>query len=104
MTEEHHNASDEAQVRGRKRDDKLRQAQKDADLKWVMSDPRGRRFIWDLLAFTGIHQDSFSTNALTMARNEGRRAVGLHLEIDTLNACAGSFLAMQAEAQKETPV
>lgn len=101
MSEDLHNASDEVKVRGRKRQENLQQMQDNADLAWVMSDPRGRRFIWRLLGFCGIHQDSFHTNALTMANNEGRRKVGLFLEVETLTACAGSFQTMQAEAFKE---
>jgi hypothetical protein len=102
VSDEVHNASDEAQVKGRRKQENLRAVQDAADLNWVMADPRGRRFMWRLMGFCGIHQDSFSTNALTMANAEGRRKVGLFLEVETLTACPGSFLAMQAEAQKES--
>jgi len=101
VTDEIHNASNEGQVKGQRKQENLRAVQDGMDLSWVMGDPRGRRFVWRLIGFCGIHQDSFSTNALTMANAEGRRKVGLFLEVEILTACPGSFLAMQAEAQKE---
>lgn len=47
------------------------------DIKWLMETKRGRRFMWRLLARTGIYASSFSTNGMQMAFREGERAVGL---------------------------
>lgn len=56
------------------------------DIKWLMSDKRGRRFVRSLLERGGAYRNSFNTNALTMAYHEGRRAVvnELQHEITTL--------------------
>ena len=48
------------------------------DLKWVLSDKRGRRMLASVLAVTGLYQGSFTGNSETFFR-EGRRAVGLQL-------------------------
>lgn len=48
------------------------------DFKWVVSTEQGRRFLWDLLAFTGVYRSSFTGNSQTFF-NEGRRDVGLRL-------------------------
>lgn len=49
------------------------------DLKWVMSNARGRRFVLALLDRAGVFRSSFSTNALQMAFSEGNRNEGLRL-------------------------
>lgn len=49
------------------------------DLKWLMSDKRGRRFVHRLLDRAGVWRSSFNTNALTMAFAEGQRNEGLRL-------------------------
>ena len=43
----------------------------------VMSTPRGRELIAVILDITQMNTSSFSTNALQMGFNEGRRSVGL---------------------------
>ena len=35
------------------------------DLKWLMSDKRGRRFMWNLLAVTGVFANPFTGNSET---------------------------------------
>lgn len=45
----------------------------------VMDTPEGRKAIEVILNITGMNQPVFSTNALTMAFNEGKRSVGLTL-------------------------
>lgn len=48
------------------------------DFQWLMSDKRGRRFVWRLLAKTGVFRSSFTGNSETFFR-EGARNVGLML-------------------------
>lgn len=38
------------------------------DFKWVMSDKRGRRFIYRLLAETGLHRNAYTGNSETFFR------------------------------------
>lgn len=47
------------------------------DLKWLLSDVRGRRFFWRLLTQTHVFHTSSRPNALEMARLEGERNIGL---------------------------
>lgn len=60
-----------------KDEQKLRQIRK--SIAYVMATPEGRRAMEIILDITGLNQPSFSTNALTMGFNEGRRSVGLSL-------------------------
>jgi hypothetical protein len=46
------------------------------DFKWLMSDKRGRRFVWRLLEMTGVYRTSFTGNSTTFF-NEGQRNIGL---------------------------
>lgn len=48
-------------------------------IAYVMETPEGRRAMEVILDITGMNQPVFSTNALTMAFNEGKRNVGLTL-------------------------
>lgn len=50
------------------------------DLKWLMSDKRGRRIMWNLLAFTGVFRQPFTGNSETFFRcgmmNVGQKFLG----------------------------
>jgi len=78
-----------------------REAQEAAsDLAWLMSDKRGRRFMWRLLAETGIYRQSHvpgDTHAT--AFGEGVRKVGLTLTSQLLQACPDRMSEMQKEIQ-----
>ena len=69
------------------------------DLLWLMSDKRGRRFVWRQLVRSGIYRTSFNTDPLAMAFAEGRRNEGLFL-LDEINRhCADRVSEMQKEAR-----
>lgn len=57
----------------------LAQQQATEDAKWIMNDPRGRRFIWNYLAHAGVFQTTFDQSHASMAFTEGRRSEGLRL-------------------------
>lgn len=48
------------------------------DFKWIMSNKRGRRFVWRLLEQAGVYRTSFTGNSETFF-NEGRRSYGLRV-------------------------
>ncbi len=48
-------------------------------IAYVMETPEGRHAMEVILDISGMNQPIFSTNALTMAFNEGKRNVGLTL-------------------------
>lgn len=70
------------------------------DLRWVMSSPRGRRFVWWLLSLAGVRRLSFNNSGSVTAFNEGQRNVGLAIEGQIVEHCQGSYLTMLSEQQK----
>lgn len=76
---------------------KLRMRNEIDDLKWVMSNKRGRRHIHGILERAGVWQLSFNTNALTMAFNEGRRNEGLALLAKVTTYCTDLYTLMLKE-------
>lgn len=71
--------------------------QQAADFLWLMSDPRGRRLVWRQLADSGIFQQSFNPEAMTMAFNEGRRSAGLRLISQVHTLCPDLYTIMMKE-------
>jgi hypothetical protein len=70
-----------------------------ADIKWLMSSPRGRRIVWRLLKMARTFQISFNTNAMQMAFNEGNRNLGNQLLDEVMELCPDVFPVMQKEQQ-----
>jgi len=71
-----------------------------ADIRWLMSSPRGRRIMWRLLRMSRTFQISFNTNALQMAFNEGTRNLGNQLLEEVMEFCPDVFPVMQREQQE----
>lgn len=71
-----------------------------SDLKWLMSNKRGRRFVFRLLERAGVWRLSFSTNALSMAFNEGARNEGLRLIAMLSQHCADRYSEMLKESSQ----
>lgn len=69
-----------------------------ADANWVMSDKRGRRFVYGLLAEAGLYRTSFTGDALQSAFNEGGREKGLRLLSRLLAYCPDEYSMMQKES------
>lgn len=55
--------------------------QRDADLRWLMAHPAGRRFLWSTFQQCGVDRVSFTGNSDTFFR-EGQRSVALQLAAD----------------------
>lgn len=66
------------------------------DLKWVMSNKRGRRFVWRLMERTGLYRTSFTGNSTTFF-NEGQRNIGLFLVSEIHEACPDQYTLMVKE-------
>lgn len=68
------------------------------DLKWFMSDKRGRRIMWNLLAFTGVFRQPFTGNSETFFRcgmmNVGQKYLG-----DINEHCPERYNLMVTEKQ-----
>ena len=94
------NARDPKAVADASRRERDRAKRDTADLRWIMSDPRGRRFIWRMLGITGIFRSSFTGNSETFFR-EGERNVGLKLLTEVTRDANDLYLTAQQEAADE---
>jgi hypothetical protein len=99
MTERTRNADDPRQVGKAKRKEEILAARDAADLRVILGQPAGRRVIWRWLEDHGLYETSFDTNALTMARKEGRRSAGLKILAEVHEASTELALLMQHEAK-----
>lgn len=93
------NASDEDQVKTRKRKDERERDRELADLRLVMSSVEGRRFVWRLLEKAGVFRTSFTGNSTTFF-NEGMRNMGLMVLGDVHEACADAYIVMMNESKE----
>ncbi len=71
------------------------------DLYNVMRTEEGRRLMYHILKDCGTDALSFHTNALTMAFNEGKRAIGVTLVEQLRQACNDFYLTMLEEQSGE---
>lgn len=66
------------------------------DFKWLMSQKRGRRFIWRLLEKTHVFKSSMTGNSQTFFL-EGERNIGLQYMSMLNNHCADDYAQMVQE-------
>lgn len=90
------------QAKGKTDADKAKQAQRLEvdDVKWLMSNPRGRRVCQRFLERSGVYRSSFNTNGMTMAFNEGMRNEGLRLLASINAACPDLYLTLLKETNE----
>lgn len=92
--------SDRRQVEGKKARDRRRRAARDADLRWLMDQAAGRRFVYALLERCGIYRAIFNPqapDALRLAHAEGQRNIGLLVLSDVERIAAPAYLLMLNE-------
>lgn len=70
----------------------------DADLLFVLSDPRGRRFIWRELGVNGLLRQTYSPNNSEQCFNAGQRNAAIRLLDDVMRVSPDLYLTMQQEA------
>jgi hypothetical protein len=99
-----YDAGDPVHVERRRKSAKTTRLQRNEDLRWLMGDARGRRFVWNLLAKAGVFRSSMGASAELTAFNEGRRDLGLVLLADLMRLCPDQYGRMQAEAIAKQPV
>jgi 3-oxoacyl-[acyl-carrier-protein] synthase III len=68
------------------------------DFAWVMSNERGRRFVYRYISECGVFKTSFTGNSTTFF-NEGARNIGLKIMADINEACPEQYQTMLAEAR-----
>lgn len=74
-----------------------------ADFKWLMSDHRGRRFMWRTLGHCRLFQSSIGPTDAITNYNEGQRNVGLLL-LSQVNDLTPSLYAVMAAENAPQPI
>lgn len=69
----------------------------EADIKWLMSSPRGRRIAWWFLDKAGVNRTSFNNSGSVMAFNEGQRNMGLMLQAQVVELSPEAYMTMLTE-------
>ena len=95
-----YNAADPEQVKGRKRKEERERLRREDAERFVMSDARGRYFVWNLLEAAGLFRVSFTGNSETFF-NEGKRSLGLQLIAELEEKTPRDFLTMWQERLSE---
>lgn len=75
---------------------KRREEQHINDLKWVLADKRGRRYVAWLLERAGIYRSSFTGNSETFFR-EGARNLGLQVVAEIHDHSPDSYVQLLKE-------
>lgn len=91
---------EQSQAKAKDRARRAEQVQAE-DIEWIMSEPRGRRFVRGLMERAGVYRLSFNTNALMMAFHEGQRNEALALLDLIIAHCPDRYAEMLKEG-KET--
>jgi hypothetical protein len=97
-----HFANDEQEAAAEviRRAERLARDQDCEDLKWLMSNKQGRRFMWRLLAKAHIGKSSFvAPNAMTVSFLEGERNIGSYFQGEVLEMCPTRYFEMVKEHQ-----
>lgn len=94
------NAGDPEQVKKASQKEKSLREQELNDLRWVLSQPQGRRHVWRLLEFCGVFKNSFTGNSTTFY-NEGMRNVGTKQLADIMEANPQAFIDMMQANLKD---
>ena len=77
------------------------QIRDEQDLKKLLRQKEGLRFIWRQLCAAGIFRPSFSTDALVMSHNEGKRNLGLRLLAEVMAIDPDAYLKMTKMAKED---
>jgi hypothetical protein len=96
------NAANKDQQERKQLEQILQQRQADADFRWLMADPRGRRIVWALMGRCNVFSPVFNTHGGVMNFNEGRRDVGLFLLSEINRLCPHQF-AVAADENAPKP-
>lgn len=78
---------------------RLREENDKNDLRWVLSDKRGRRVLWKFLEFCHIFETSFNQSGSVMCKLEGQRTVGLYMVDMITRADQSKFFVMMQDAK-----
>lgn len=69
------------------------------DLRWVLSDPRGRRFIWRLIGWCKVFESIFDPSGSKAFYNSGRQDIGHRVQLEVCEADQNRYYEMMTEAK-----
>ncbi len=99
------NAADPKQVRSARKREKIQRRREVEDIKWVMSAPPGRRFVWYLLSKFGVtvgeRRSVLSQSQANMGWKSGMQDAGHEIEGDIVEADEEAYYAMIREARAD---
>jgi hypothetical protein len=82
--------------------DLKRAQQEESDLAWILSDPRGRRFVWRFLERGHVFSPVFA-EGVEIYRNAARHDFCLRYLSQVLTAMPDALQVMSREASKKDP-
>jgi hypothetical protein len=81
----------------RTREEQLKRETELSDFRWLMSDKRGRRFVWRLLGIARVFSLTFRESSKEQDFLEGMRNVGVILIGDAHEHCLTLYHLMERE-------
>lgn len=95
------NAADPKQVKHAARKEKDRANRDKNDLLAVLATVEGRRYIWNLMAWTGMLENPTHQRGDMTHQNIGRADCGRKILADIMDASPNIYLTMQQEAWRQ---
>lgn len=94
------NVGDPEQVKSAKKKEQQKVLDEKNDLLWILSDIRGRRFVWRLFGMCNMFSHSMRADSHLTAFNEGARNIGLTIFNEVIVASPESYQKMMSEQQE----
>lgn len=95
------NAADPKQIKKARELSKAMEHKKEDDLKFILSSPHGRKFLWDLLGWCGLYASPENARGDETQRAIGRQNVARKILSDIVSADESSWILMQQENLKQ---
>lgn len=78
----------------------MEQQVEDDDFKWLMSDRRGRRYMWRQLGVTGVFRNPFALQREVTDFNCGKQVIGQTMLAEIHRLCPEQYNKMVLENRK----
>lgn len=93
------NIADETHVEKKSREMREQRLKELSDLNVLLKQPEFQRFMWRLFGECKMYESSFTGNSATFY-NEGKRAVGIFLHQEIIEANPEAILEMMSKSHK----
>lgn len=97
-------AADRKSVRAKEKAARIAAANRANVIRMIMATTDGREWMWNLLGNCHIYHQTFTSDPLQSAFNEGQRSVGLALMADILTTCPEEYIQAQREANVRSTI